>query len=77
VLDQKLLALLKPPPGMVEASELDSNPAFQLVPPRLRERMAWLVYVVLGFASVLILTSLAWQAIRRHDTVAAAESQPT
>ena len=80
VLAQKLPALLKPPPGVVGAGEFGPNPAYQPPPLTLHERMPWLVYVVLGIACaalLLILVSLAWQAIRRHDALTSAESQPT
>ena len=51
VLAQKLPALLKPPPEVVGAGELDANPTYQPPPLTLHERMPWLVYVVLGFAT--------------------------
>jgi len=49
-------------------------------PLTLHERMPWLVYVVLGNQNerdACDLANLAWQAVRRHDATAAAESQPT
>jgi hypothetical protein len=71
VLEQKLPAILKPAPGVVELEEsLAPNPAYQPPPPSLNERMPWLVYVVLGLACAVllaILAALARQAIRRHD----------
>jgi hypothetical protein len=77
-LAKKLPADLKPPPALTLAEWLDvmrPNPDYQPPPLTLNEQLPWLVYVVLGFACLVLLAilgALARQAIHRHDQKQAA-----
>jgi hypothetical protein len=64
--------VLSPPPQRVEWAQVEpvKNPEYRPAPLPLSERLPWLVYVVLGLAGallLLLLLSLARQAVRRQD----------
>jgi len=62
--------VLKPPPARAELGPQQLNPAYQPEPKPWTERWPWLVYVVLGAASAVllgILGVLARTAVLRHD----------
>jgi hypothetical protein len=66
---------LDPAPLRGTLGELAANPEYSPVPPPWTERWPWLVYVVLGVASLVllvILIALGREALRRHDQVARA-----
>jgi hypothetical protein len=72
-----LPATLAPPPVRVpsESAGVQDNPIYRPTPKPWTERWPWLVYVVLGIASLVllgILTLLGRQAIARHDAVSTA-----
>jgi hypothetical protein len=80
VLAQKLPVLLKPAPAVIDAGAVTPNSSYASPPLTLHQRTPWLVYVVLGFASVVlaaILGGLAWQTLRRHDALTAGQGKPT
>jgi hypothetical protein len=61
---------LDPPPLRAELGEPQNNPDYRPPPRPLTERWPWLVYVVLGAASVVllaVLAALAREAVARHD----------
>lgn len=65
----RLPADIKPPPTAVTLGARAPNPAYQPPTPTLHERMPWLIYAVLGMASLVllgILTALARTALRRY-----------
>jgi hypothetical protein len=67
-----LPAALQPAPQRVQIGQPEPNPVFQPEPKPWTERWPWLVYVVLGTASVIllaILAVLARKAMTRHDAV--------
>lgn len=67
---KNLPVLLKPAPSIATLEPGQLNPTYEAPPKTLDQRMPWLVHVVLGAASLillLILAALARQAIRRHD----------
>jgi hypothetical protein len=66
---------LAPPPLRTSLGELAKNPDYRPPPKPWTERWPWLVYVVLGTASLVllaILAGLAREALARHDRAAAA-----
>ena len=68
-----LPAVLEPPPARTMLGDAEANPIFQPEPKPWTERWPWLVYVVLGAASLallVMLAGLARAAIRRHDAMA-------
>lgn len=68
--DKNLPLVLQPAPQRFELGPSAANPVYQPEPKPLTERWPWLVYVVLGTASLillLILGVLARKAISRHD----------
>ena len=61
------------PPAAELVGDFQANPSYQPPLQTLNERMPWLIYTVLGTACLvllLILASLARQAIGRHDQTA-------
>ncbi|HYV35315.1 MAG TPA: hypothetical protein VE988_06400 [Gemmataceae bacterium] len=72
---QQLPATLTPPPQRITLGDFQGNPAY--VPPALplSERAPWLIYVMLGATSAVLLAVLlllARTAIRRHDAAQSA-----
>lgn len=68
-----LPARLDPPPVRATLGEVALNPAYRPTPPPWSERWPWLVYVVLGAASLVLLAvliALGREAVRRHDQAA-------
>lgn len=68
---------LDPAPLRVTLGELAANPEYRPIPLPWTERWPWLVYVVLGVAStvlLLILIALGREALRQHDLAAVAGS---
>ena len=62
--------VLQPPPERIGLGPTAANPVYRPEPKPLSERWPWLVYVVLGTASavlLLILGLLARQMLRRHN----------
>jgi hypothetical protein len=73
-----LPAVLEPPPARGTFGSIEPNPNYQPAPKPWTERWPWLVYVVLGAASLVllgILAALAREAISRHDAAELAERQ--
>jgi hypothetical protein len=69
-----LPANLEPPPARVTLGALAPNPSYNPPPKPWTERHPWLVYVVLGVASLAllgILGVLGREAIHRHDAAVA------
>ena len=67
---KSLPEVLKPAPPQATLGGLQPNPSYEPPPKTLQERMPWLVHVVLGLASLVllvILAALVKQAIARHD----------
>jgi hypothetical protein len=65
-----LPGLLDPPPLRASLEAVAPNPIYQPVPKPWSERWPWLVYVVLGSASIIlliVLALLAREAVRQHD----------
>jgi hypothetical protein len=61
---------IDPPPGRVDLGAITANPTYRPAPKPLTERWPWLVYLVLGLSSLVllgILGLLARQTITRHD----------
>jgi len=69
-LRNKLKTIVRPPAALANVGGVIPNPTYEAPPTPLHERMPWLVYVILGAGSVvllLILAVLVKQAITRHD----------
>jgi hypothetical protein len=65
-----LPARLDPAPERAALGDVAPNPAYRPTPPPWSERWPWLVYVVLGAASLVllgVLIALGREALRRHD----------
>ncbi len=76
-LERKLPAVLTPAPREAKLGDPETNPDYQPPPQTLGERFPWLIYVVLGAASLGLLTILALlarQAIARADAAAPVQS---
>lgn len=74
-----LPANLEPAPLRASLGPLQSNPVYQPPPRPLTERWPWLVYVVLGAASLVllaILLGLAREVLARHDQGAGHPGEP-
>jgi hypothetical protein len=75
---RNLPAKVQPPPASAALSESMVNPNFVPPPLPFTERYPWLVYAVLGSACValmLIVVSLAKQAVHIHDSAGATVSK--
>jgi hypothetical protein len=71
---------LEPPPVRAGLEGVSKNPDFQPVPKPWTERWPWLVYVVLGMASLVllaILVVLAREAVLRHDLAEQVAQRPS
>jgi hypothetical protein len=69
-LERNLPAQISPPPFRLSLGPREDNPHFVPEPKPLTERWPWLIYVVLGTASVvlaLVLLSLGRTAVEQHD----------
>jgi hypothetical protein len=65
-----LPAVVEPPPVRAALETVRENPTYQPEPKPWSERWPWLVYVVLGLASLVLLAilgMLAREAMARHD----------
>jgi hypothetical protein len=77
--EETLPANLDPPPSRASLGDLKTNPQFHPLPRPWSERLPWLVDVVLGASSLVllgILIALGRSAIRQHDA-ATREAAPT
>ena len=79
-LGRNLPATLAPAPERTQfEGQPEANPAYHPEPPPWTERWPWLIYLVLGAASAVligILAILAKEVIRRHDAQEASSAAP-
>jgi hypothetical protein len=72
--------VLQPPPVTATVNPRQANPAYQPPTPPLHERQPWLIYLVLGIASAVLLALLillARQALARSQANDMLPSQPS